>query len=80
MYIPHPSHQSTGSVGLAVRNPHFTYGTMITHDPLPINPQADREAAIDAFKKGEKDVLVATDVASKGLDFADIQHVVNYDM
>jgi ATP-dependent RNA helicase DDX41 len=53
---------------------------MITHDPLPINPQADREAAIDAFKKGEKDVLVATDVASKGLDFADIQHVVNYDM
>lgn len=29
---------------------------------------------------GKKDVLVATDVASKGLDFPDIQHVVNYDM
>ena len=42
--------------------------------------QCDREAAIDAFKKGQKDVLVATDVASKGLDFPDIQHVVNYDM
>ena len=42
--------------------------------------QSDREAAIDAFKKGQKDVLVATDVASKGLDFPDIQHVVNYDM
>jgi ATP-dependent RNA helicase DDX41 len=42
--------------------------------------QADRESAIDAFKKGQKDVLVATDVASKGLDFPDIQHVVNYDM
>ena len=27
-----------------------------------------------------KDVLVATDVASKGLDFPDIQHVINYDM
>jgi ATP-dependent RNA helicase DDX41 len=25
-------------------------------------------------------VLVATDVASKGLDFADVQHVINYDM
>ena len=32
------------------------------------------------FQKGEKDVLVATDVASKGLDFPGIQHVVNYDM
>jgi len=42
--------------------------------------QEERERAIDAFKSGVKDVLVATDVASKGLDFADIQHVVNYDM
>ena len=42
--------------------------------------QSDRESAIDAFKRGLKDVLVATDVASKGLDFPDIQHVVNYDM
>jgi ATP-dependent RNA helicase DDX41 len=42
--------------------------------------QSDREAAIQAFKNGEKDVLVATDVASKGLDFPDIQHVINYDM
>lgn len=32
------------------------------------------------FQKGEKDVLVATDVASKGLDFPGIQHVINYDM
>ena len=29
---------------------------------------------------GEKDVLIATDVASKGLDFEGIQHVINYDM
>lgn len=35
---------------------------------------------MDAFRKGSKDVLVATDVASKGLDFADIKHVINYDM
>uniref|UniRef100_A0A7R9V1X9 RNA helicase n=1 Tax=Chlamydomonas euryale TaxID=1486919 RepID=A0A7R9V1X9_9CHLO len=42
--------------------------------------QSEREASIDAFKGGSADVLVATDVASKGLDFPDIQHVVNYDM
>lgn len=35
---------------------------------------------MDAFRRGEKDVLVATDVASKGLDFAGIHHVINYDM
>ncbi|KAJ4797689.1 DEAD-box ATP-dependent RNA helicase 35 [Rhynchospora pubera] len=42
--------------------------------------QEEREYAIASFKSGKKDVLVATDVASKGLDFPDIQHVVNYDM
>ncbi|KAF9601883.1 hypothetical protein IFM89_023947 [Coptis chinensis] len=42
--------------------------------------QEERENAISSFKAGKKDVLVATDVASKGLDFPDIQHVINYDM
>lgn len=35
---------------------------------------------MEAFRKQQKDVLVATDVASKGLDFPDVQHVINYDM
>lgn len=42
--------------------------------------QEERTWAISAFKTGKKDVLVATDVASKGLDFPDIQHVINFDM
>lgn len=42
--------------------------------------QEEREYAISSFKACKKDVLVATDIASKGLDFPDIQHVVNYDM
>ncbi|KAI7869399.1 P-loop containing nucleoside triphosphate hydrolase protein [Spinellus fusiger] len=42
--------------------------------------QEEREFAIRSFKEYKKDVLVATDVASKGLDFAEIQHVINYDM
>lgn len=32
------------------------------------------------FKEAKKDVLVATDIAGKGLDFPDVQHVINFDM
>lgn len=42
--------------------------------------QEERSRSVEAFRGGRKDVLVATDVASKGLDFADVQHVINYDM
>ena len=42
--------------------------------------QEDRQWSIREFREGRKDVLVATDVASKGLDFPNIQHVINYDM
>lgn len=42
--------------------------------------QDERSRSVEAFRKQHKDVLVATDVASKGLDFEGIQHVINYDM
>lgn len=42
--------------------------------------QEERSRSVEAFRERRKDVLVATDVASKGLDFADVQHVINYDM
>src|SRR3989338_1942602 len=42
--------------------------------------QDERDEAIVKFRKGEADVLVATDVVSKGLDFQGIEHVVNFDM
>jgi ATP-dependent RNA helicase DDX41 len=42
--------------------------------------QQDRNDAIVEYKSGKKDVLVATDIAAKGLDFSDIQHVINFDM
>jgi len=42
--------------------------------------QEERHDAIKKFKSQETDVLVATDVASKGLDFPDIRHVINFDM
>ncbi|CAE7736321.1 RH35 [Symbiodinium microadriaticum] len=42
--------------------------------------QEERHEAIRSFKEGSKDVLIGTDVASKGLDFPAIQHVINFDM
>jgi len=42
--------------------------------------QAERNDAIREFKSGKRDVLIATDIAAKGLDFPAIQHVINYDM
>ena len=42
--------------------------------------QTERNEAIQEFQAGRKDVLVATDVAAKGLDFPNIEHVINYDM
>ncbi|KAM9364991.1 putative ATP-dependent RNA helicase DDX43 [Pholidichthys leucotaenia] len=41
--------------------------------------QWEREAALDDFKKGRARILVATDLASRGLDVIDVTHVFNFD-
>ena len=40
--------------------------------------QADRTRALLGFRQGEFDVIVATDVAARGLDITDVTHVINY--
>ena len=42
--------------------------------------QAERMAALEAFKSGTIDVLVATDVAARGLDIAELPCVINFDL
>jgi ATP-dependent RNA helicase RhlE len=42
--------------------------------------QAQRKHALDGFKSGKYRVLVATDIAARGIDVADIGHVVNFDL
>lgn len=42
--------------------------------------QAQRNTALRAFSQGQHRVLVATDVAARGIDVAHVAHVVNYDM
>jgi len=42
--------------------------------------QAQRERAIAAFKSGQMPVLIATDIAARGIDIPGVSHVVNYDL
>jgi len=42
--------------------------------------QNQRQAALDGFRNGTVQVLVATDIASRGIDVSRISHVINYDM
>jgi ATP-dependent RNA helicase RhlE len=42
--------------------------------------QKERELALKGFRDGRFEVLVATDIAARGLDIADVSHVVNYDV
>jgi ATP-dependent RNA helicase DDX23/PRP28 len=42
--------------------------------------QDQREAALEQFKKGQKGILVATDVAGRGIDVKDVSLVINFDM
>ena len=42
--------------------------------------QQQRQAALDGFKQGRYQVLVATDIVARGIDVDGISHVINYDM
>ncbi|MCP5074691.1 MAG: DEAD/DEAH box helicase [Rhodobacteraceae bacterium] len=42
--------------------------------------QGQRQRALDAFRKGNKLVLIATDIAARGIDIPDVGVVVNYDL
>jgi superfamily II DNA/RNA helicase len=42
--------------------------------------QKSRMAALDSFRKGDMTILVASDVAARGLDIPDVSHVFNYDV
>jgi len=42
--------------------------------------QNKRQQAINGFRNGRYDILVATDIAARGIDVSEISHVINYDM
>eukprot|EP00933_Yihiella_yeosuensis_P016792 TRINITY_DN14211_c0_g1_i2.p1 TRINITY_DN14211_c0_g1~~TRINITY_DN14211_c0_g1_i2.p1 ORF type:complete len:142 (-),score=18.80 TRINITY_DN14211_c0_g1_i2:13-438(-) len=42
--------------------------------------QRERDSILDGFRTGKFNILIATDVAQRGLDVKDVPYVVNYDM
>lgn len=42
--------------------------------------QEEREAALESFRRGDTPILIATDVAARGLDIENVGHVINYDL
>ncbi len=42
--------------------------------------QNQRQASLDGFRNGKFDILVATDIAARGIDVSEISHVINFDM
>lgn len=42
--------------------------------------QEERTNVMEAFKKGERNILIATDVSARGIDIPDVNYVINYDL
>jgi ATP-dependent RNA helicase DeaD len=53
------------------------------HDVVALHggrTQAQRKQALDRFRSGHSRIMVATDLAGRGIDVPDIEHVINYDL
>jgi ATP-dependent RNA helicase RhlE len=67
-------HRADRVVGLLKKNNH---AVAVLHSN---RTQREREQALRGFRDGRYEVLVATDIAARGLDIADVSHVINYDV
>lgn len=66
-----------GTERLAKRLEHDDHGNVVIHGGLRQN---QREKAVRAFRNQRARIMVATDVAARGLDIPHIEHVINYDL
>ncbi len=67
-------HRADRIAGLLKKN---THAVAVLHSN---RTQREREEALHGFRNGRYEVLVATDIAARGLDIADVSHVINYDV
>ncbi len=67
--------EATSELGTALRRKRYDVISLSS-----LLSQANRERALAAFRKGECQILVATDVAARGIDITDIDLVVNFDV
>ncbi|HEX3799473.1 MAG TPA: DEAD/DEAH box helicase [Verrucomicrobiae bacterium] len=67
-------HRADRIAGLLKKNNH---AVAVLHSN---RTQREREDALKGFRNGKFEVLVATDIAARGLDIADVSHVINYDV
>ncbi len=67
-------HRADRIAGLLKKNNH---AVAVLHSN---RTQREREEALAGFRNGRYEVLVATDIAARGLDIADVSHVINYDV
>jgi ATP-dependent RNA helicase RhlE len=80
-FLKHPpSQQSYGVAGA----PSQGYGAAGARHSVALlhsnRTQRERIEALEGFKSGKYEVMVATDIASRGLDVAGVSHVINYDV
>jgi len=67
--------EATSELGTALRRRRYDVISLSS-----LLSQANRERALESFRKGECQILVATDVAARGIDISDIDMVVNFDV
>ncbi|GMM27499.1 RNA-dependent ATPase [Martiniozyma asiatica (nom. inval.)] len=87
-YLIHLLNESTGSIIVFTRTcAHAQHVSLLARllgfDALPLHgqlSQAQRLGALNQFKSGQKSILVATDVAARGLDIPSVDLVLNYDI
>ncbi len=66
-----------GADRIASRLKHANHSVAVLHSN---RTQREREEALEGFKSGRYEVMVATDIASRGLDISGVSHVINFDI
>ena len=67
--------RETKDIAIKLMNDHYNADTI--HGDLS---QSERDDVMRRFRKGQLQILVATDVAARGLDVEDLTHVINYNL